>query len=55
MPIVQPATLELSVEQLLKLQGTAAQQSAVREAAEWACAEVARLAHPVALFDRFPV
>jgi hypothetical protein len=55
MPVLKDVEIHISIDELLRAQGSAAQRPAVREAAQWAIAEAQRLAEPVAVWDLLPV
>jgi len=55
MPVLKDIEIHISIEELLRAQGSAAQRPAVREAARWAVAEAQRLAEPAAVWDLLPV
>ena len=55
MPILTNFPLTLSVDALLSLQGTAAEQPAIRDAAAWAMDEAGRLARPALIYERLPI
>jgi hypothetical protein len=55
MPVLKDIEIHVSIDELLRAQGSAAQRPAVREAARWAIAEAQRLAEPAAVWDLLPV
>jgi len=55
MPVLKDIEIHISIEELLRAQGSAAQRPAVREAARWAVAEAQRLAELAAVWDLLPV
>lgn len=55
MPVVKDIEIHISMDELLRAQGSAAQRPAVREVAWWAIAEAQRLAEPAAVWDLLPV
>jgi hypothetical protein len=55
MPVLKDIEIHISMDDLLRAQGSAAQRPAVRETARWAIAEAQRLAEPAAVWDLLPV
>ncbi len=55
MPVLKDIEIQISIDELLRAQGSAAQRPAVREMARWAIAEAQRLAEPAAVWDLLPV
>jgi hypothetical protein len=55
MPVLNDIEIHISIDELLRAQGSAAQRPAVHEAAQWAIAEAQRLAEPAAVWDLLPV
>ncbi len=55
MPVLKDVEIHISIDELLRAQGSAAQRPAVREAAHWAIAEARRLAEPAAVWALWPV
>jgi hypothetical protein len=55
MPVLRDIEIHISIDELLRAQGSAAQRPAVREAAGWAIAEAQRLAEPAAVWALLPV
>ncbi|HID64450.1 MAG TPA: hypothetical protein EYP49_17165 [Anaerolineae bacterium] len=55
MPVLKDIEIHISIDELLRAQGSAAQRPAVREAARWAAAEAQHLAEPAAVWDLLPV
>jgi len=55
MPVLKDIEVHISVDELLRAQGNAAQRPAVRDTAQWAIAEAQRLAEPAAVWALLPV
>jgi hypothetical protein len=55
MPVLNNIEMHISIDELLRAQGSAAQRPAVCEAARWAIAEAQRLAEPTAVWALLPV
>lgn len=55
MPVLKDIEIHISIDELLRTQGSAAQRPAVREMARWAVAEAQRLAEPAVVWDLLPV
>jgi hypothetical protein len=55
MPILKDIKLHISIDELLRAQGSAAQRPAIYETARWAIAEAQRLAEPAAVWALLPV
>jgi len=55
MPVLKDIEVHISVDELLRAQGSAAQRPAVRDTAQWAIAEAQRLAEPAAVWALLPV
>jgi len=55
MPVLKDIEVHISIDELLRAQGSAAQRPAVREAARWAITEAQRLAEPAAIWALLPV
>jgi hypothetical protein len=55
MPVLKDIEIHISIDKLLRPQGSAAQRPAVRETARWAIAEAQRLAEPAAVWALLPV
>jgi hypothetical protein len=55
MPVLKEIEIHISIDELLRAQGNAAQRPAVREAAQWAISEAQRLAEPAAVWALLPV
>ena len=55
MPVLKDIEIHISIDELLRAQGSAAQRPAVLEAARWAIAEAQRLAEPAAVWALLPV
>jgi hypothetical protein len=55
MPVLNDIEIHISIDELLRAQGSAAQRPAVRETARWAIAEAQRLAEPAAVWALLPV
>jgi hypothetical protein len=55
MPVLNDIEIHISIDELLRAQGSAAQRPAVRETAQWAIAEAQRLAEPAAVWALLPV
>jgi hypothetical protein len=55
MPVLKDIEIDISIDDLLRAQGSAAQRPSVREVAQWAIVEVQRLAEPAAVWDLLPV
>jgi hypothetical protein len=55
MPVLKDIEIHISIDDLLRAQGSAAQRPAVRETAQWAIGEAQRLAEPAAVWALLPV
>jgi hypothetical protein len=55
MPVLNDIEMHISMDELLRAQGSAAQRTAVRETARWATAEAQRLAEPAVAWDLLPM
>lgn len=55
MPVLKDIEIHISMDELLRAQGSAAQRPAVRETARWAITEAQRLAEPAAVWTLLPV
>ena len=55
MAVLKDIEIHISIDDLLRAQGSAAQRPAVREVTQWAIAEAQRLAEPAAVWDLLPV
>lgn len=55
MPVLKDIEIHISIDELLRAQGSAARRPAVREMAQWAVAEAQRLTEPAAVWALLPV
>jgi len=55
MPVLKDIEIHISIDELLRAQGSAAQRPAVRETARWAISEAQCLAEPAAVWALLPV
>jgi len=55
MPVLKDIDIHISIDELLRAQGSAARRPAVREMAHWAISEAQRLARPAGVWALLPV